>query len=90
MRKSLKGTMFHRRAITNNYYIVKENGTFRVKVKEPVLTDQYIGSIVDMDFCKTLDEAKDAVNECVKYYQGRVNDNISGMSEIVWSGNNLN
>ena len=90
MRKSLKGTMFQRRAITKNYYIVKENNAFRVKVKEPILDDQYVGSIVDMDFCKTLNEAKDAVNECIKYYQGRLSDDVSGMSEIVWSGNNLN
>ena len=90
MKKSLKGGIFQRRTRLQNYYIVKENDKFRVKVKEPTLEDKYIGSIVDMDFCKTLNEAKDAVNECVKYYQGRLNNDISGMSETVWSGNNLN
>ena len=90
MKKSLQGGLFQRRTRVKNYYIVKENDAFRVKVKEPMLEDQYIGSIVNMDFCKTLNEAKDAVNECIKYYQGRVNCDISGMSETVWSGNNLN
>ena len=84
--------IFERRSLRKNYYIVKENTlsgkeVFCLKVREPVLSDDYVGYVSGKRQADSLEEAKAQIDTCIEYYKERVKEQqLSKESNVVWDG----